>query len=40
MDRECKGPAMVGINQAVNLTKEQAAQIKTMLMAKTYGHSM
>jgi hypothetical protein len=32
-DRERKGPAMVGTNPAVNLTKEHAAQIERMLLA-------
>jgi hypothetical protein len=32
-DRQRKGPAMVGTDLAVNLTEEQANQIKRTLMA-------
>ena len=33
-DRERKGPAMVGTNPAINLTKEKAVQIEQTLVAK------
>ena len=33
-DRERKGPAMLGTNPAVNLTKERAVQIEWTLTAK------
>ena len=36
-DRERKGPAMMGTNPAVNLTKEQAYRIELMLMATPEG---
>jgi hypothetical protein len=32
-DRERKGPAMVGTNPAVSLTKERAVEIERMLIA-------
>ncbi len=34
-DRQRKGPAMVGTNPAVNLTKEQAHRIERMLTAES-----
>jgi len=34
-DRERKGPALVGTNPAVDLTKERAVEIERKLMAKT-----
>jgi hypothetical protein len=34
-DRERKGPALVGTNLAVNLTKERAVEIERMLVAHT-----
>jgi hypothetical protein len=33
-DRQRKGPALLGTNLAVNLTKEKAVQIEQMLTAK------
>jgi hypothetical protein len=39
-DRERKGPAMVGTNPAVNLTKERAVEIERMLIAKIAKPSM
>jgi hypothetical protein len=36
-DRERKGPAMVGTDPAVNLTKERALQIEQMLVAAAKG---
>jgi len=36
-DRQRRGPAMVGISLAVNLTKEQADHIERKLMAKRDG---
>lgn len=38
-DRERKGPAMLGTNPAVNLTKEKAVQIEWVLVAKEPKHS-
>jgi hypothetical protein len=36
-DRQRKGPAIVGINLAVDLTKEEAYRIERMLMAEWEG---
>ena len=36
-DRQRKGPAMVGTDPAVNLTKGQADQIERTLMAQSEG---
>jgi hypothetical protein len=36
-DRQRKGPAIVGINLAVDLTKEEANRIERMLMAEWEG---
>ena len=33
-DRQRKGPALIGINPAANLTKERATQIALNLMAE------
>ena len=36
-DRQRKGPAIVGTDPAVNLTKERANQIERILMAQSEG---
>ncbi|PSO30522.1 hypothetical protein C7G41_21235 [Bradyrhizobium sp. MOS002] len=38
-DRERKGPALVGTDWAVNLTREHAERLKSKLTAKALGHS-
>ena len=37
-DRQRKGPAMVGVYPAVNLTKEKAVEIEQRLVAKESKH--
>ena len=36
-DRQRRGPALVGISLAVNLTKEEANRVERMLMAEQQG---